>query len=174
MSLRILLLLVSAMVVSASAEAQKLYKWVDKDGNVSYHDQPPEDSRYRVEEKTISAPAARPSSKNIAAAEKNPVVLYATPKCSQCELARKHLQKRGVPFSEKNVEGDRKLQDELIREGGELMVPTLKVGKKVMRGYLETLLDGELDDAGYAKSEEKLREATNTDPKPEASTAPQP
>ncbi len=33
-------------------------------------------------------------------------------------------------------------------------VPTITVGSKVMRGYLESLLEGELDQAGYPRPEE--------------------
>lgn len=153
MGLRVLLLLLSALVVSA-AHAQKMYKWVDKEGNVSYHDQPPPketESDYRVEEKRVRTgqkPGADASAEN-----KPPVLLYAAPNCTSCDLARHYLQKRGVPFTEKNVAGDRKLQDELIKETGGLSVPTIKVGKKVMQGYMESLLDGELNEAGYTKAE---------------------
>jgi hypothetical protein len=59
----------------------------------------------------------------------------------------------------------RQLQDELLKQtGGELAVPTILVGKKVMRGYLESLLEGELDDAGYAKSGEENSPATDNAP----------
>jgi glutaredoxin len=158
MGLRPLLLLCSAFFIVTGAHAQKLYKWVDKDGKVSYHDQPPTDAGYRVEEKRIGNTLKEDSQKQVA--EKFPVVLYGTPKCSSCQAARAYLRNRGVPFTEKNVEGNRELQDELIKQAGELSVPTIKVGGKLMRGYIESLLEGELDDAGYAK----------TDATPESST----
>lgn len=144
----------AVMVVAlacTAVHAQKVYKWVDADGRVSYHDQPPpSDSGYRVEEKTVRVGVkAEITGAAAEAAAKNPVVLYITPKCESCDVARMYLQKRGVPFSEKNVEGNRQLQDELIKQAGGLAVPTITVGAKVMRGYLESLLDGELTAAGY-------------------------
>ena len=36
---------------------------------------------------------------------------------------------------------------------GELSVPTITVGGKIMQGYVESLVAGELDQAGYPKPE---------------------
>jgi glutaredoxin len=130
------------------AHAGKLYKWVDKDGKVSYHDQPPSSADYRVEEKNIGERTAKVPDDGI---QRAAVVLYSAPKCSSCDIARAYLKTRGVPFTEKNVDGDRKLQDELIQQAGGLAVPTILIGTKVMKGYLESILEGELDQAGYPK-----------------------
>ena len=40
---RLLILVLAGFVISATATAQKLYKWVDEDGNVHYSDQVPPD-----------------------------------------------------------------------------------------------------------------------------------
>jgi glutaredoxin len=150
-----LLLMVCMLGVVGAAGAAKLYKWIDKDGNVSYQDRPPpEGGQYKVEEKnlrtgadSIDNPALRE------AAEKNPVVLYVAPKCASCDAARAFLQGRKIPFRERNVDGNRELQQELIARSGGLAVPTITIGEKIMRGFLESLLEGELDSAGYPKPE---------------------
>lgn len=151
-----ILLLTSFLVWLSPVEAGKLYKWVDRDGNVSYHDQlPPEGSPYHVEEKSIYT-GEKPKKKtdsNAKVAEKFPVVLYIATKCDSCDLARAYLDKRKVPYTEKQVEGDLKVQEELKKKIGSLSVPTILIGEKVMKGYLESLLEGELDAAGYAKLE---------------------
>lgn len=158
MALRLKLFLLAALCCVPLAYAGKLYKWVDKDGNVSYHDKPPSDGAYRVEEKNIGFKGETRAADEVV--QKFPVVLYTAPKCSSCDAARIYLRNRGVPFSEKNVEGDRQLQDELIKQGGGLSVPTIMVGTKVMRGYLESLLEGELDQAGYPKPKTEELEKT--------------
>ncbi|HEX7045200.1 MAG TPA: glutaredoxin family protein, partial [Burkholderiales bacterium] len=144
-------LVLATMLLSVPfAHATKLYKWVDKDGRVTYHDRPPPSDAYRVEEKYIGV--RRPASADRIppeVLEKYPVVLYSAPKCSSCDSARAYLKSRGIPFTEKNVEGNRELQDELIKQAGGLAVPTIMVGSKVMQGYLESLLEGELKEAGY-------------------------
>ncbi len=137
----------SALLV-APAQAGKLYKWVDKHGNVSYQDQPPPPEAGRVEEKTLrgaTTPAAPDGPKRPA------VVLYVVPDCSSCDLMRAVLQRRKIAFSEKNVEGDVPAQTELKKKAGALAVPTVMVGDKVVKGHSEAALDAELDAAGYGK-----------------------
>ena len=61
-----------------------------------------------------------------------------------------------MPFTEINVsEKNPQAQQEMVKKVGELSVPTITVGSKVMQGYVESLLKGELDQAGYPKAEEK-------------------
>jgi len=135
-----------------TAQSGTLYKWVGQDGKVSYHDQPPpENAGYRVEEKNLGGRDKAGTDESAAAAEKFPIVIYTTPKCASCDLARAYLEKRKAPYSEKNVESDPKLQEELKKKTGALSVPTITVGSKVMNGYMESLLEGELDQAGYPK-----------------------
>lgn len=133
------------------AHAERLYKWTDSQGHVSYHDQPPPDGSYRVEEKDLGESRKPVDDKLAKITEKYPVVLYSVPKCSSCDQARAYLQKRKVPFTEENLEGNAELQQKAKKKIGSLSVPTITVGDKVMKGYLESVLEGELDDAGYPK-----------------------
>lgn len=153
---RINAILFTALVIAglSVAQAEKLYKWVDGQGRVSYHDQPPpEGAGYRVEEKNLRDEVGIPPGKNEDVAAKFPVILYTAPQCASCDLARSYLDKRKVPFTEKMVEGDPELQEELKKKSGSLSVPTITVGDKIMKGYLESLLEGELDAAGYPEVE---------------------
>ena len=151
----IIVVLATALAV-APAYAAKLYKWVDERGNVSYQDRPPPEGMGKVEEKSLRegrrGDSGSPASADAAA--KSPVTLYMVPKCSPCDMARAYLKKRGVPFSEINVsEKNPQAQQEMVKKIGELSVPTITVGGKVMQGYVESLLAGELDQAGYPKPE---------------------
>ena len=153
-----LIVLLLAGMLTTPALAGKLYKWVDERGNISYQDRPPPEGRGQVEEKTVRDGAGG-SSGNPAAAEaaaKAPVTLYMVPKCNPCDAARLYLKNRGVPFTEINVsEKNPQAQQAMVKKVGELSVPTITVGSKVMQGYVESLLNGELDQAGYPKAEEK-------------------
>jgi glutaredoxin len=154
---RINLLLVMALVAIGipAAQAGTLYKWVDSQGRISYHDQPPpEGGGYRVEEKVLGAGSKHKEDDTLAkVAEKFPVVLYSVPDCGPCDLARLYLQKRKVPFTEQNLNTDPELQQTLKKKIGSLSAPTIMIGDKVMKGYVESLLEGELDGIGYPKIE---------------------
>ncbi len=151
-----LIIVLLAVLAAVPAYAAKLYKWVDERGNVSYQDRPPPEGVGRVEEKTVRTGRGVDSGSPAAgeAAAKSPVTLYMVPKCSPCDMARTYLKTRGVPFSEINVsEKNPQAQQEMVKKLGELSVPTITVGSKVMQGYVESLLAGELDQAGYPKPE---------------------
>lgn len=144
--------LVTALAVSP-AFAGKLYKWVDESGNISYQDRPPPEGQGRVEEREVRGSRAGGGDPAAAdAATKAPVTLYMVPGCSPCDAARAHLKQRGISFSEVNVSANNvDAQQEMKKKVGELSVPTITVGAKVMKGYIGSLLDGELDAAGYPK-----------------------
>ncbi len=171
----IILLTAVSLCSWAAVGAQRTFKWIDAQGNVSYHDYPPPaNSGYRVEEKRVGP--KRDNSEETALEElvkKNPVVLYSVPKCALCDMARVHLQKRGVSFAEKNVEKDPKLQEELKKKVGSLTVPAISIGDKVLNTYADGWLDSELDLVGYPKNGTgKQIEITDKPPEEQRNLAP--
>ncbi|MHB8622087.1 MAG: glutaredoxin domain-containing protein [Sulfuricaulis sp.] len=138
----------------SAAQADVLYKWVDSQGRVSYHDQPPpEGTDYQVEKKVLGPNHSDNDDTLAKIAEKYPVVLYAVPSCGACDLARAYLKKRQVPFTEQNVDNNVDQQQALKKISGSLSVPTITIGDKVMNGYVESVLKGMLDDVGYPKNQ---------------------
>ena len=144
------IVLLAVLGVSA-AQGETLYKWIDKDGHVSYHDQPPADASYRVEEKNLGGNKKKEDDTLANVVEKYPVVLYTVPACDSCDLVRAYLQKRMVPFTEQNLDNNPELQQALKKKIGSLSAPTIMIGEKVMKGYVESLLAGELDAVGYPR-----------------------
>ena len=140
-----------------AAHAMKTYKWVDKDGNVTYQDSPPPGGAAQVEEQDIAAPPPTDAQKAATedAAAKNPVTLYLAPDCLACDAAKAYLTKRHIPFTEKNADNNRKVQAEMQKKIGSVTVPTILIGDKVMKGYVESLLASELDAAGYPNPEQQ-------------------
>lgn len=154
---RVKTILVMALAVAglSTAQAASLYKWVDSQGRVSYHDKPPpEGSDFRVEEKNLDTGRKSEADDTLEKiVEQYPVVLYSVPVCGSCDLARVYLEKRKVPYSEHNLENNAELQQKLKQKFGALSAPTITIGEKVMKGYVESILEGELDTAGYPKME---------------------
>jgi len=170
---RINLLFVTVLMAIGipAAQADTLYKWVDSQGRISYHDQPPpEGAGYRVEEKVLGTGNKHKEDDTLAkVVEKFPVVLYSVPDCGSCDLARLYLQKRKVPFTEQNLNTNPELQQTLKKKIGSLSAPTIMIGEKVMKGYVESVLEGELDGVGYPKietSESSASESQGNDKAP--------
>jgi glutaredoxin len=143
----------TALICAATvAMAAGAYKWVDADGKVHYSDEPPPDGARMVEETNVPVRPSKNAGPDVARiAAANPVTLYVISDCQTCDLARQYLKRRGVPFTETNVENNPEAQAAMKERVGALAVPTIIVGEKVMKGYVESLLGGELDAAGYPK-----------------------
>jgi glutaredoxin 3 len=76
------------------------------------------------------------------------VRLYVTGWCPYCERARGLLAKKGVEFTEIDVDEDGKLREEMIARSGRRSVPQIFIGDKHVGGCDDLFaLDssGELD-----------------------------
>jgi len=147
--------IVALMLVSGLASAAQLYKWLDKDGNLHYTDQPPPPEAKTTEQKSFGdKPADGPAYYALQQAVKNfPVTLYtAAGECGEaCNKASALLNQRGVPFSEKSARDPAAAEELKALTGGKLMVPVMKVGTQVLSGYEESGWNATLDAAGYPK-----------------------
>ena len=142
-------------LAAAAAQAQTVYKWVDKDGKVHFGDTPPADRDATPQR----VPGGGPSSEEQipyatqVAMKKSPVVIYTSGGCGDtCVKGRELLSKRGIPFTEKHPEtnpDDAKALKELV---GALVVPVVSVGSNTLRGFDEDQWQAALDEAGYAKT----------------------
>ena len=137
------------------AQSQAQYKWIARDGTVSYGDRiPNEDVQSRKVGEAVTAAdlnSALPFAvKNVA--DKHPVVLYTGADCAPCEQSRAHLIKRGIPFTEKriNTAADAQAMEKL--GFSDSTVPTLAVGRQKQVGFEASAFDSLLDIAGYPKT----------------------
>ena len=160
MQLMLHLLLAVFLLSSYHVQAAKLYKWVDEDGNVSYHSQPPrDDNKYKVEEKDFGyqLESSRKSGEIKNRNRTFPITLYMVPKCATCNLIRQYLNSKKLPYSELNVEGNTAMQAELKRVSGKLEVPVVTIGKGLIRGYSLEELNKQLIEAGYLDKSEAIQ-----------------
>jgi glutaredoxin 3 len=81
------------------------------------------------------------------------VVVYSSDWCPFCIRAKALLNKKGVPFTEINVDGQRELRAEMARRAGRTSVPQIWIGDTHVggcdelhalerRGELDPLLAG--------------------------------
>ena len=161
MKLRILFYV---LLFSAGASlAGNLYRWVDSEGTVHYSDQPPPPSIKDVQQKKLGANVIEGSpTYELQLAVKNfPVTLYATDCGAGCNKARQLLNKRGVPYNEKNPNQQPDSAEALKKIAGELLVPVLVVGdSQTLKGFEENAWSSALDAAGYPKTPIPAAKAT--------------
>ena len=143
------------MLVSNVAMTQaETYKWVDADGKVHYSDQPPPPGARKSERKQLGdKPGEVALPYVLQQAMKNfPVTIFVYDCGDGCNRARALLVRRGVPHTIKDPMVPDVRQELKKATGGEEVVPVLKVGRRVLRGFEEGQWNAALDDAGYPKT----------------------
>ena len=113
----------------------------DAEGNQSFQKACPPGTSL-VGEKKISI--GKNSSGTVDLSKLN-VVLYTIPDCDTCENVAIYLRSRDIPFSEKDVSKDIKIQQELTKLTGKLSVPVVVIGEEVVSGYKREQIGNILD-----------------------------
>jgi hypothetical protein len=147
--------LVLLLAILAGTAGAQTYRWIDKQGQVHYTDKPPAPGEAaKVEQKRMVQLGADQTvgyALRQAMAD-HPVTLFTQSGCGEiCKIGREHLNKRGVPFTEKAGNSDEDIAA-LRAVSSDLGVPVLVVGRKVAKGYLAGDWDELLDGAGYPKT----------------------
>jgi glutaredoxin len=150
------LIMVAVCIATASAPlaAAQLYQWKDAQGRMMYSDQPPPASVTNAQQKSFKGNLIE-SGESYAtktAREKYPITLYASACGAPCDQARKLLNDRGVPFSNKDTQASPDAQAELKKLTGKLSVPVIVVGSERIDGFETEQWNAALDRAGYPKS----------------------
>jgi len=151
--MRIFILFALFGLFAGSAQAE-LYRSVDSQGKVHYSDSPLSDSD-EVEQLKLGAPPTPDASlpyETKRAQQNFPVTLYIAPGCgAPCDEAQTFLRKRGIPYTEQNLDTFEKAEA-YKKETGGLQIPTITIGDTRLKGFLASTWDKELDYAGYPKT----------------------
>jgi len=62
-------------------------------------------------------------------------IIYSTPSCSYCKMAKAFFIQNGVEYEEKNVASDMEAQQEMIHKSGQLGVPVTDFGDEIVIGF---------------------------------------
>ena len=67
----------------------------------------------------------------------NSVVIYSTPTCHFCHAAKDYFTAHSVAFTDYNVATDLEKRREMIQKSGQMGVPVITIGEKLIVGYDE-------------------------------------
>lgn len=62
-------------------------------------------------------------------------IIYTTPSCVYCKMAKEFFKEHNVSYEEKNVATDHDAQNEMIEKSGQMGVPVIDIGGKIIIGY---------------------------------------
>ncbi len=77
------------------------------------------------------------------------VIIYTTETCPYCQLAKKLLSARHIPFEEIRIDLDEKKREEMMRLSNRRTVPQIFINDQSIGGYddlAELARSGKLDD----------------------------
>lgn len=63
------------------------------------------------------------------------VVIYSTPRCGYCAVAKSLLHDMGVVYREIDVSGDTAQREDMIRRSGQRTVPQIFIGDRHVGGF---------------------------------------
>lgn len=73
------------------------------------------------------------------------VILYSTPSCQYCKMARKFLRDKGIDFIEYNVAEDEQAREELEKKSHQLGVPVIDINGHIFVGFDRRAIEVELE-----------------------------
>jgi glutaredoxin len=143
-----------SLLAALPAAADSLYRWVDETGRVHYSDQPPPPKTKNAIQKSYKGSVIESGDSYglRQAKERFPVILYTSSCGPACEMGQQLLDKRGIPYSTKDVENNADTQKALRELTGNLRIPTLVVGSQKLTGFEDSQWNSALDAAGYPKT----------------------
>ncbi len=141
-------IIVATLFIAFSLQVFAVVKVVeceDEAGNRSFQKTCPPDSTMVGEKKLNTGVSSDASSKSVDIK----ATIYLIPDCDTCDEVKEFLSSRNITITEKNVNENIELQNELTELTGALKVPTTVIGSEVMTGYSRSKFLSVLEAAGY-------------------------
>lgn len=73
------------------------------------------------------------------------IILYSTPSCQYCKMARNFFRDKGVSFVEYNVAENEKAREEMERKSHQLGVPVIDINNHIFVGFDRRAIEIELE-----------------------------
>jgi len=69
------------------------------------------------------------------------VTVYSTSSCPYCTMVKDYLRKKQITFTEYDVGRDERKAQEMIHKSGQMGVPVVDIGGKILVGYRPADID---------------------------------
>lgn len=63
------------------------------------------------------------------------VIIYSTPTCPYCHLAKEFLKENNIEYKDINVQDDQKSLEEMVKKSGQYGVPVLDIDGEIIVGF---------------------------------------
>ena len=69
------------------------------------------------------------------------VIIYSTPTCVYCRMAKEFFKKNNVQYTEHNVAEDDAAREEMVQKSHQLGVPVIDIGGEIHVGFNRSELE---------------------------------
>lgn len=69
------------------------------------------------------------------------VIVFSTPTCTYCNLAKKYFNQNGIKFKDVDVSRDAAAARDMVRRSGQQGVPVIDIGGKIIVGFDKTKIN---------------------------------
>ena len=80
--------------------------------------------------------------------ENHNIIVYSTPTCHYCKLAKGYLKSKNMPFKDIDVSQDRAAAREMIEKSGQMGVPVIEIDGVLTVGFnqdfIEDIINGKV------------------------------
>lgn len=67
--------------------------------------------------------------------KKHNVIVYSTPTCPYCNMAKNYLRDNGIEYKDVNVSIDQNAAREMIQKSGQMAVPVIDINGEIIIGF---------------------------------------
>ena len=67
--------------------------------------------------------------------KKHNIIVYSTPTCPYCNMAKEYFKKVGLEFRDVNVAADQSAAREMIEKSGQMGVPVIDIDGDIVIGF---------------------------------------
>ena len=69
------------------------------------------------------------------------VIIYTTPTCVYCRMAKQYFNQKNIAFEEYDVASDLRAREEMLSKSHQLGVPVLDVNGEIIVGFNRSAID---------------------------------
>jgi glutaredoxin-like YruB-family protein len=72
------------------------------------------------------------------------VIVYSTPSCGYCNIAKDYFKKNNISFTDYNVSVNPARAEEMIKKSGQMGVPVIDINGKIIVGFNQSAIESAL------------------------------
>jgi glutaredoxin 3 len=69
------------------------------------------------------------------------VIVFSTPTCTYCNAAKRYFREKGIQYKDVDVSRDSAAARDMVRRSGQMGVPVIDIGGKIVVGFDRPKID---------------------------------